>query len=81
MLTYHSRQFGNMLVLAATYKSHLSRLVNRNKLEELLDRTINFLGKYSPISPTLKKDAEILHDIKQQIFGANRSFSADPSTS
>jgi hypothetical protein len=74
-----------MLVLAATYKSHLTKLVKRDKLEELLDRTYNFLGKYSPISPTLKKDAEILHDIKQQIFGPdqnpNRSFSADPTTS
>lgn len=75
------RQFGNMLVLAGTYRSHLSRLIPRKRLEELLIRTIEFLDKYSPISPTLKKDVEMLRDIKQQIFGSNRSFSSDPTAS
>jgi hypothetical protein len=70
-----------MLVLAGTYRSHLSRLISRKKLEELLIRTIEFLDKYSPISPTLKKDVEMLRDIKQQIFGSNRSFSSDPTAS
>ena len=66
-----------MLVLSATYNSYLRKLVNRKDLEILLDRTIAFLGKHSAISPTLKKDAYILEDIKATIFPSSRSFSAE----
>ncbi len=58
-----------MLVLAATYHSHLGKLVDNKQLEQLLDRTIDFLAKHQAISPTLRKDAEILKDVKTRIFG------------
>lgn len=61
-------QFGNMLVLAATYTSHLSQLVDRDRLRTLLDRTIEFLLQSRHISPTLCKDAEILTMIRRKIF-------------
>ncbi|EEH07746.1 C6 zinc finger domain-containing protein [Histoplasma capsulatum G186AR] len=61
-------QFGNMLVLSATYMSPLSQLVDRETLRSLLNRTINFLLQSRHISPTLSKDAEILTLIRQKIF-------------
>lgn len=71
------RQFGNMLVLAATYMSSLSELVDRNVLQRLLRRTIDFLLKSKNISPSLRADAEILTEIYKKIFGEspNTSFS------
>ncbi|KAL1967833.1 hypothetical protein VTN77DRAFT_2522 [Rasamsonia byssochlamydoides] len=62
-------QFGNMLVLSATYMSSLSELVDRNELRRLLQRTINFLLKSKNISPSLRADAEILTEIYRKIFG------------
>ncbi|KAF9883267.1 hypothetical protein FE257_003787, partial [Aspergillus nanangensis] len=62
-------QFGNMLVLSATYMSNLSELVDRNDLERLLKRTINFLLKSRYISPSLRADARILTEIYEKIFG------------
>ncbi|GAB1209616.1 hypothetical protein APSETT445_008397 [Aspergillus pseudonomiae] len=62
-------QFGNMLVLSATYMSSLSELVDRNELERLLKRTINFLLQSRYISPTLRADARILTEIYEKIFG------------
>ncbi|KAG2411767.1 hypothetical protein HFD88_009323 [Aspergillus terreus] len=62
-------QFGNMLVLSATYKSNLSELVDRNDLERLLKRTINFLLQSRYISPSLRADARILTEIYERIFG------------
>ncbi|OAX78053.1 hypothetical protein ACJ72_07643 [Emergomyces africanus] len=70
-------QFGNMLVLSATYMSHLSQLVDRDTLRALLDRTIKFLLQSRHISPSLSKDAEILTLIRRQIFDSpNTSFSS-----
>lgn len=57
-----------MLVLAATYTSELSSLVDGNKLRRLLDRTIKFLMQSRYISPTLRKDAEILTVISRELF-------------
>jgi hypothetical protein len=62
------RQFGNMLVLSATYMSSLSELVDKNDLERLLRRTIGFLNQSENISPTLHADACILTEIYQKIF-------------
>ncbi|KAL4889784.1 hypothetical protein BDV59DRAFT_204975 [Aspergillus ambiguus] len=62
-------QFGNMLVLSATYMSSLSELVDRNDLERLLKRTINFLLQSRYISPSLRADARILTEIYEKIFG------------
>jgi len=57
-----------MLVLAGTYKSELSSLVDGAELERLLDRTIRFLKLSEPISLTLKRDATILEHIKVTLF-------------
>jgi hypothetical protein len=62
-------QFGNMLVLSATYMSSLSELVDRNVLEKLLKRTIRFLLQSRHISPSLRADARILTEIYEKIFG------------
>lgn len=61
-------QFGNMLVLSATYNSSLSELVERSTLERLLKRTIRFLLRSQNISPTLRADARILTEIYTKIF-------------
>lgn len=57
-----------MLVLAATYNSSLTELVEREKLEWLLKRTIKFLIRYQNVSPTLRADARILTEIYVKIF-------------
>lgn len=57
-----------MLVLAATYTSKLSSLVDGAKLRELLDRTIRFLMKSRYVSPTLRKDTAILTVIRHELF-------------
>ncbi|KAK2762681.1 hypothetical protein FQN54_000855 [Arachnomyces sp. PD_36] len=64
-------QFGNMLVLSATYMSNLSELVDGERLRTLLKRTIDFLQQSRFISPTLKIDAEILTEIYHKIFDDN----------
>ncbi|KAJ5752177.1 hypothetical protein N7520_009094 [Penicillium odoratum] len=61
-------QFGNMLVLSATYMSSLSDLVPRDTLHRLLKRTIDFLLRNVNISPTLRADARILTEIYEKIF-------------
>ncbi len=71
------RQFGNILVLAATYKSTLSYLVSAEQLEHLFNRTIKFLRTLRPISSTLAQDALILESLRQVIFEPpNLSFSS-----
>jgi hypothetical protein len=69
------RQFGNMLVLSATYMSSLSELVDRNQLQRLLRRTIDFLLRSKNISPSLRADADILTEIYRKIFGETPSSS------
>ncbi|EEP76018.1 predicted protein [Uncinocarpus reesii 1704] len=61
-------QFGNILVLAATYTSRLSNFVDRERLRQLIDRTIKFLLRNRHISPSLRRDAEILTQIRQKLF-------------
>ena len=62
-----SRQFGNMLVLAATYQSkHLSWLLAKDDLPALMNRTINFLNSLAPISTTLAEDALLLTHIRDK---------------
>ena len=71
------RQFGNMLVLAATYKSKLHHLVPADQLEHLFNRTILFLRRLRPISSTLAQDALILESLREVIFEPqNASFSS-----
>lgn len=58
------RQFGNMLLLAATYQSWLRELVPLAEFNALLDRTINFLRTLAPISPSLTWDTRILEKVR-----------------
>jgi hypothetical protein len=65
-----SRQFGNMLVLSAAWHTFfLRKLIDRDRFQELLDRTIGFLSKLSSISPTCRDDCKILRKIRQFLFG------------
>ncbi|KAJ5673891.1 hypothetical protein N7462_009330 [Penicillium macrosclerotiorum] len=61
-------QFGNMLVLSATYTSSLSELIERDVLRRLLKRTIQFLLRNGNNSPALQADAQILIEIYEKIF-------------
>ncbi|KAI1979758.1 hypothetical protein LOZ53_006733 [Ophidiomyces ophidiicola] len=83
-------QFGNILVLAATYTSRFSNFVDRERLRQLIDRTIKFLLQARNISPSLLKDAHILTQIRYKLFdqqatnnstntnaAANHSFSSN----
>ncbi|KAK3709023.1 hypothetical protein LTR37_011187 [Vermiconidia calcicola] len=63
-------QFGNMLVLSAThYNKWLKTLVPTGRFQELLERTITFLRRLGPISPTCSHDCSILERIHRLIFG------------
>ncbi|KAI4196114.1 MAG: hypothetical protein LQ350_006750 [Teloschistes chrysophthalmus] len=75
-------QFGNMLVLATTYKSQLSKLISKKQLEHLFFRTIRFLRSLGPVSATLAKDALILEKLQEVVFdegSLSHSFSSDMS--
>jgi hypothetical protein len=68
--TLHA-QFGNMLVLAAVYRSRLydylpsdTRLTPKN-LDALFKRTIQVLEEVAPNSPALKVDLDILHNVHE----------------
>ena len=63
-------QFGNMLVLSATWRSHyLRKLIDEDRFRSLLKRTIDFLRKLSAISPTCQLDCSILERIQRVLFG------------
>ena len=62
-----SRQFGNMLVIAAVLESQLSWLVDKREAIALMDRTIIFLKSLAPISSTLGTDASLLETIRRKI--------------
>ncbi|KAJ5123498.1 hypothetical protein N7448_009595 [Penicillium atrosanguineum] len=66
--TAHAK-FGNMLVLAATYNSSLSELVERSTLDRLFKHTIRFLLRYGNTSAALCADARILNQIYSKLFG------------
>ncbi|KAL9602108.1 MAG: hypothetical protein Q9219_002104 [cf. Caloplaca sp. 3 TL-2023] len=75
-------QFGNMLVLATTHKSHLASLIPKPKLEYLFYRTIKFLRSLAKISATLAQDALILEKLREVVFDEthlSNSFSSDMS--
>lgn len=70
--TLHA-QFGNMLVLAAVYKSKLyphlpdnTSLTPKN-LHALFTRTLNVLDEVAPNSSVLKLDSEILRNVRAQL--------------
>lgn len=58
-----------MLVLTAVVKStHLKTLVPEDDYHRLLKRTIAFLRKLSPISPTCQADCGILERFRNTLF-------------
>ena len=59
-----------MLVLSATWRTHyLRKLIDQEGFETLRGRTISFLRKLSPISPTCQLDCSILEKIQRVLFG------------
>ncbi|KAL8786662.1 MAG: hypothetical protein Q9195_008116 [Heterodermia aff. obscurata] len=72
-------QFGNILVLSATFKSRslvLSRLITPEKLDRLFERTITFLRRLSPLSESLGRDAKILEALREVVFEVKASGSS-----
>ncbi|KAK0263881.1 hypothetical protein LTS09_002232 [Friedmanniomyces endolithicus] len=64
-------QFGNMLVLSATYYNRYLRFLvgdQKDRFQKLLSRTIKFLHRLSAISPTCKVDCAILERIQKALF-------------
>lgn len=77
-------QFGNVLVLAATFTSpdpRLKMLVDEETLRRLLSRTITFLHDKGAISPALAKDAEILRHVQRKLFPSNSVYSVRSANS
>ena len=56
-----------MLVLAATQRSHLAKLVDGHNIGFLLERTIKLLRQLRHISETLWEDARILECVAQVV--------------
>ncbi|KAF2158413.1 hypothetical protein M409DRAFT_31077 [Zasmidium cellare ATCC 36951] len=62
-------QFGNMLALCATFTTdHMKQIVQTDEFRERLPRTISFLGKLAPISPTCAADCSILEKFNDLLF-------------
>ncbi|EOD46234.1 C6 finger domain-containing protein [Neofusicoccum parvum] len=62
-------QFGNCLVLAAVRKSWMRDLIPHGRVIELVERTIRFLRRLVPISPTLRVDVAILENTLKCLNG------------
>ena len=59
-----------MLVLSAAYnRLSLNKLVPMERFQGLLRRTIGFLRRLGPISPTCAIDCQILEKIHRTLFG------------
>ena len=59
-----------MLVLSAAFHNkYLNRLIPTDRFHRLLERTIQFLRRLSPISPTCHNDCAILEKINRLLFG------------
>ncbi|KIW16916.1 hypothetical protein PV08_04106 [Exophiala spinifera] len=74
--TVHA-QFGNMLVLYATYTARhpgLNSLIDEYTLKRLHDRTIRILRENEAISPVLAKDRQILEHVRTKVFGPPTSY-------
>jgi hypothetical protein len=64
-----------MLVLAAVYNTnHMRSLVPGTRFRELLVRTIRFLRKLAPISPTCACDCGILEKFNNYLFGVGEEL-------
>jgi hypothetical protein len=59
-----------MLVLSATWHiPYMRELIDQERFQYLLGRTIGFLRKLSAISPTCQLDCSILEKIQRVLFG------------
>jgi hypothetical protein len=59
-----------MLVLSAAWRTHhMRKLIDPDRFQALLGRTIGFLRKFSAISPTCQQDCVILERIQRVLFG------------
>ncbi len=59
-----------MLVLSATWRTeYLRKLIDPDRFQRLLSRTIGFLRRLAPISPTCQLDCSILEKIQRVLFG------------
>lgn len=78
-------QWGNLLVLAAAYKDPvLYSMVDEDLLQQLFNRTINFLAKSAMTASSLKIDQHILEGLYRDLFlspdpRTNSSFSSSAS--
>jgi len=62
-----------MLVLSAVYYTkYLRALVPEAQFQSHLERTIRFLRRLAPISPTCASDCQILERISKVLFGRVR---------
>lgn len=68
-------QFGNVLVLMATYRSgtSLARLLDRETMSALLDRTIRFLKDHRGCCPGMDRDVLLLEKLKECHFSNEQS--------
>lgn len=58
-----------MLVLAAAYNNrYLRNFVDKDRFHQLIERTIGFLRRLAPISPTCAFDCSILERISRYLF-------------
>lgn len=58
-----------MLVLAASYHNvYLKEFVPKERFQQLIERTIVFLRRLAPISPTCYHDCGILERISRLLF-------------
>ncbi|OQV07394.1 Fungal Zn2-Cys6 binuclear cluster domain-containing protein [Cladophialophora immunda] len=77
-------QFGNMLVLYATFTSPhpgLSSLVQEDVLRRLHERTVQILRENEAISPVLAKDLKILEHMRMKVFPSSTYPSASTVSS
>ncbi len=70
-----------MLILSAAYASYLRPLISGKTLKDLFARTIEFLRNAADISPSLKRDMQLLQRLEAQLFprpvpGMTSSFSS-----
>lgn len=58
-----------MLVLSAVWRTeYLRKLIDQDRFQRLLGRTIGLLHKLSAISPTCRLDCDILKRIQHVLF-------------
>ena len=61
-----------MLVLSAAFQDGvLKRMIDEERFKYLLERTISFLRRLAPISPTCGIDCGILENIQRVLFGTS----------